>query len=188
MKNSELSLMLAGFFLCAAVLPAFARERSKEEKKLETCAGELDKNHSEGQRRVADKIKARFGVDDGRVLGLRLKNMGYGEIAIALGLAQDLPGGITDENLYKIITQRQGPPAAGWGKIAKDLGLKFGPVISKIENISSEVRRQEKADKAEKAKKAEGEKDKEGGKTAKLEKPEKSEKMERPEETEKTSP
>jgi hypothetical protein len=150
--------MLAAAIVGALLSPAFAEEISNEEKRLESSAGELDKKYSEGRDRVADKIKEQFGVDDARLLGMSYKKMSYGEIAIALGLAQDLHGGITDKNLYKIAALRQGPPAAGWGRIAKDLGLKLGPVINKVRKISSEVRRQEKYDEAKKHEKAEGEK------------------------------
>jgi len=169
--------MLAGLFLCAAVVPAFALKDSREEKMLETSAGELDKHAAkpEGQQRVADKLKAEFNVDDARVQGLRDKNMGYGEISKALGLAQGLPGGITDENVQKIVALRQGPPVMGWGNIAKDLGLKLGPVQSKVHKMSAEMRKQDKADKVKKDKKEKGEK------MEKSEKPERPEKMERPE-------
>jgi len=175
MKNTKLQLMFAGLFLCAAAMPAFAEEKSKEEKKLETGAGELEKSAAmpDGQQRVADRIKAEFGVDDARVQSLRDKNMGYGEISIALGLAQSLPGGITDDNVQKIVALRQGPPVMGWGKIARDLGLKLGAVQSKVHRMSAAVRKQEKPDKADKVKK--------GEKMEKPEMPGRAGRMERPE-------
>jgi len=178
MKNNKLQLMFAGLFLCAAAIPAFAEEKTGEEKKLETSAVEMDKSAAEpeGQLRVTEKIKTQFGVDDARVQGLRDKNMGYGEISIALGLAQGLPGGITDANVDKIMALRQGPPVMGWGRIAKDLGLKLGSVQSKVKKMAAEVRKAEA-----KAKKA-GEK---GMKGEKMEKHEKHEKMERPQKPEK---
>jgi len=171
MKNNKLQLMLAGLFLCAAAMPAFAEEKTRDEKKLEAGAVELDKSavKPEGQIRVTDKIKAEFAVDDARVQSLRDKNLGYGEISIALGLAQGLPGGITDANVDKIMALRQGPPVMGWGRIAKELGLKLGPVQSKVHKMSADVK---------KAGKAEGKKDM---KMQKPERPGKPEKMERPE-------
>jgi len=175
MKTNKLQLMLAGLFLCAAAMPAFAQEKTREEKKLESGAAELDKNAAkpEGAQRVNDRIKAEFAVDNARVQSLRDQKMGYGEISIALGLAQSLPGGITDDNVQKIVALRQGPPVMGWGKIAKELGLKLGSVQSKVHKMSAEVRKQEKAARANKNKKSE--------KMEKPEKPEKPEKMGRPE-------
>ncbi|OGR66577.1 MAG: hypothetical protein A2X31_04460 [Elusimicrobia bacterium GWB2_63_22] len=170
MKTNKLQLMLAGLFLCAAAMPAFAQEKTREEKKLESGAAELDKNAAkpEGAQRVNDRIKAEFAVDNARVQSLRDQKMGYGEISIALGLAQGLPGGITDANVAKVMALRQGPPVMGWGRMAKELGLKLGPVQSKVHKMSAEVK---------KAKKAKGEKDM---KEMKREKSGKPEKMDRP--------
>ena len=170
MKTNKLQLMLAGLFLCAAAMPAFAQEKTREEKKLESGAAELDKNAAkpEGAQRVNDRIKAEFAVDNARVQSLRDQKMGYGEISIALGLAQGLPGGITDANVAKVMALRQGPPVLGWGRMAKELGLKLGPVQSKVHKMSAEVK---------KAKKAKGEKDM---KEMKREKSGKPEKMDRP--------
>jgi|GEM_PF-1676990 len=161
MENVKLHLTLAGLLLLAAGTPASALVRSPEEKRLEASAGELDKNHPEGQQRVADKICAEFEVGSGLVIGLRYKKLGYGEIAIALGLAQNLHRIIKDEDLHKIIALRQGPPVKGWGEVARAFGLKLGPVISKVQKLSVKVRKQETADKVKEAKKAKEEKERE---------------------------
>lgn len=173
MEKIELNLMLAGFLLCSGGLPARAQERSGEEGQLEAGARELNKKYSEGQGRVADKIKAQFGVDDSRLLSLHYRKLRYGEISILLALAQDMRGGITDENLHKLVALRQGPPVMGWGKVAKELGLELGPALSRIRKLSAEVRRDEKADKAKEAKEA---KTRENENTGKAERPEKIEK------------
>jgi len=173
MKSKKLQLMFAGIFLCAAVIPAFAQKNSRQERELETSSRELDKSAAlpSGQQRVTDKINGHFDVDETGVAGLRLKHLGYGEIAIVLGLAQNMPRGIRDENLYRIVALRQGPPVMGWGNVAKELGLKLGPVISGVRKIGSGVRKQENADKIKESKKAKKEKAK---------KDEMSEKMARP--------
>lgn len=173
MKTNKLQLMLAGLFLCAAAMPALAQEKTREEKKLESGAVELDKSAAkpEGQVRVSDKIKAEFGVDDARIQSLRDKNMGYGGISIALGLAQGLPGGITDANVNKVMAMRQGPPAMGWGRIAKDLGLKLGPVQSKVHKLSAEVKKANKAEGRKGMNEGKGER---GGKPEKMTRPENS--------------
>lgn len=176
MKNVKIYLMFTGFILCSVVIPAFAQEKSREEKKLEAVACELDKKHSEGQQRVADKIKNEFGVTDGLIVGLRFKDLGYGEIAIALGLAQSLHRIIKDEDLHKIVVRRQGPPVMGWGEIAKDLGLKLGPVIARVQKISEEVRKDEKNDRAREDRKNEAENNIKKEKLEKIEKNNKDEK------------
>lgn len=151
MKRNILRRLAAVLLLCPGALPSAAQERSKEELRLESSAGELDKHYSEGQDRVADMIKAQFGVDDGRLLGLRYRKLKYGEIAIALGLAQEMRGGITDKNLHRIIALRQGPPVAGWGEVAGKFKLKLEAVQSKINRLLGAVKRDEVSDKAREA-------------------------------------
>ncbi|MCX5793694.1 MAG: hypothetical protein NTY45_15970 [Elusimicrobia bacterium] len=160
MKNKITRLLLAWFLLCAAGIPAFAQERSREEKKLEAAAGELNKSadRDEGRQRVAHKIRRQFGVDDALLIGLTYRKLSYGEISIVLGLAQGMRGGIKDANLHKIVALRQGPPVLGWGRIAGDLGVKLGPVLGDVQNIAAGIRRQEKADKAKKDTEAKAEK------------------------------
>ncbi len=176
MKNKKLNALIAWLFVCGAVIPAFALEKAGNEKELETSAKELNKKYSEGQQRVTGKIMAQFSVDQGRIVSLRYRKLHYGEIAIALGLAQDMHGGITDENLHKVVALREGPPVAGWGKVAGKLGLKLGPVLGKINSIVAEVRKDEKGHKVKKARKE---------KAAAAEKSQKAAKLERPEQIEK---
>jgi len=176
MKNNKTRLLIAGLFLCAA-MPALAQEKTPDEKKLESASAELEKDaaSSEGNKTVTDKLKSEFKVDDAVVQGLRDQKLGYGEVSTVLTLAQGLPGGITDANLQKVVALRQGPPVMGWGKVAKELGLKLGPAVSKVKRISAEARKQEKADKAKKEKKEKAEK------AGKPERPEKREKAGKPE-------
>ena len=145
MKKNELRLLLAGLFLCAA-MPVLAQEMSRDEKKLESASMELDKDSArpEGPKLVTEKLKNEFMVDDARVQGLRDQKLGYGEVSIVLSLAKDMPGGINDANVQRIMAMRQGPPVMGWGNIAKDLNLKLGPAVSKVKKLSAEVRKQER--------------------------------------------
>jgi len=169
MKNKEMVMMVSGLLLCAGML-VLAEEKSADEKKLDTATVEMDKDAAMPacQEAFQERIKTDFGVDEATVQGLRDKKMGYGEITITLGLARQLPGGVTEANIQKIAALRQGPPVMGWGRISRDLGLKLGPVISKVRKISAEVRKQQKAAKMGK------------GKGGKAEKPERPGKPDRP--------
>lgn len=148
MKNKEIALMALGLVLCAGML-VLAEEKSGDEKKLDKATMELDGDAGkpEGNTTVTDKLTAEFKVDAARVQWLRDQKLGYGEVSIVLALAQGLPDGINDANVQKIITLRQGPPVMGWGKIAKELGMNLGSVISKVKRVSAEVRRHAKAEK-----------------------------------------
>ena len=185
MKKS--AFLMSGLFLVAAAMPALAQETA-EDKQADTAAVEVEKTAAtpEGQERVANKIKTQFGVDDARVQAMKDSGLNNGEIQVALALAQGMPGGINDENVQKLTALRQGPPKAGWGKIAKDLGLKVGPAIAKAKKAAAELRKEEakaKKDKAAKegkekkekamkeAKEKKGGKDMKGDKPAKMDKP-----------------
>jgi Skp family chaperone for outer membrane proteins len=180
MKSNKMRLVLTGLFLCAA-MPALAQDKPADEKKAVSAAAELDKDAAKpyGEKLVTEKIKTEFKVDDARVQGLREQKLGYGEISIALSLAEELPGGITDANVQKVMAMRQGPPVIGWGKIAKDLNLKLGPVISGVKKMSAEVRKQERKDAKMEKKGAE-----KNEKQERMEKHERNEKTERMEKTE----
>ncbi|MBI5743585.1 MAG: hypothetical protein HY952_03465, partial [Elusimicrobia bacterium] len=166
--------------LCAA-MPALAQDKAGDEKKLEKASMAVDKDAADpaGAVTVTDKLKAEFGVDDARVQGLRDQKLGYGEISIALALAKDLPGGITDANVQKVMALRQGPPVMGWGKVAKELGFNLGKVISSVKKLDADVRKKAAAEKAAAAK-AKGNKGEKGEKMERSEKPERPGRMERP--------
>lgn len=136
-----------------------------------------------GAQAVADRIRKEFDVDEATVNSLRDKKLGYGEISIALSLAERMPGGITEENLDKIISMRQGPPVEGWGNIAKDLKLDLKPAASHLEKIGSKTEKQ-RADYKKTETKKELLKNEKVVKTEKAERPERVEKVEKPERVE----
>lgn len=100
---------------------------------------------------------------------LATKGLGFGEISIALALAEKSGKSVND-----ILAMRQS--GTGWGEVARKLGLKnLGSVVKSVKGTEKDVaevarERSEKADKAGKAEKAE-----------KMEKPEKMQRAERPE-------
>lgn len=176
MNKMTMRLLGAALLLAAAGLsPAFAQEKSRDEKKLDAAAASLDKEAGapDGQKTVVNKIMETYKVDEARVQALRDQKLGYGEVSIALGLAQGLPGGINDENVAKVMALRQGPPVMGWGKLAKELGLKLGPVVSKVNKAAESARGKGKPSGAGKPAGAEG--------RDKAERPERGERPQRPE-------
>lgn len=179
MNMRKTQLIFAGLFLLAAAVPAFAQEQIAEEKKMDKVEADLNKDAAEpeGQKNVVEKLKADFKVDDARIAGLVEKNLSYGGMAAALSLAQGLPGGITDANVQKVVALRQGPPVMGWGKVAKELGLKLGPAVSKAKKAADGARKKIKEEKVKKEKAMKREKAEKGGKA---ERPAKPVKMDRP--------
>lgn len=96
------------------------------------------------------------------------KGLGFGEISIALALAEKSGKSVND-----ILAMRQS--GTGWGELARNLGLKnLGSVVKSVKATEKDVAqvaegRSEKPDKAGKLEKAE-----------KMEKPEKMQRPERP--------
>jgi hypothetical protein len=138
--------------------------------------GETVKLSPAGQKRVADSIAKQFKVDPSVVTDLRNQKMGFGEIATALALSQELMKRDTtltqQQALDTVLAKRAS--GDGWGKVAHALGLKLGHVRSELERTEKSVARIEKAEKAETA-----------GKIEKAEKPDKVEKVEKMEKPEK---
>lgn len=171
-----LILLLVGFFSFAyafsiASAQTTGEETKAEETELEGTADEVDKEakEPEGEKKVVERLKTQYNVDDARIQSLRDKNFGYGEIAITFALAEQMPGGINDENIQKIVDLRR-EQNMGWGNVAKELGFKLGPVVSGAHKAQKpETGTTEKAETAEKP-----------GKPEKVEKPGKPGKPENP--------
>lgn len=132
----------------------------------------------DGQTVVIDKLEKEFGVDETTIQGLRDKKFGYGEISIALSLAERLPGGLTTENIDKVVAMRQGPPVEGWGNIARELNLKINPAADRLDKVADETSKRSEAQKELVKHEAKAEK---AEKTERVERVEKVERIERPE-------
>ena len=184
------SLLIAGVALAlpVGVSADDVNDNQKHERQLQADAKQLDadaaraSSTADGQRRVTERIAKEFKVQTSVVTDLRNRIGGYGQATIALALSQELMK--RDKTLSQpaaleqVVALRQ--TRKGWGVIARELGVKLGPVVS-------EVKKAEKAtdhiggklDKADKDKVANAEK------PEKMEKPEKIEKMEKPAKPEK---
>lgn len=93
-------------------------------------------NSSAAGHQFTENLKTRYNVDDATIQELREKNMGFGEIATTLSFAQEMRGGINDQNIQKIIDLRRSQKK-GWGEIAKDLKVNVDEVTTNIQSIHS---------------------------------------------------
>ncbi len=156
MNARSLLVFLSTVAVAAALsAPARASDPSREEQELNTAASSLDQTASqeEGQKAVVTRLETTFGVDQARIDGLRSQNLGYGEIAIVLALAQKMTGGITDANIQTIMAMRTGTPPLGWGEIARKLGENLGAIVSGVNRVAKQSR--ETAGKPDRAAKVE---------------------------------
>lgn len=137
-----------------------------------------------GEAVVIDKIVKEFGVDASVVKDLRARRLGYGEITLALSLAERLPGGLTPENLDRVMEARLGPPVQGWGNVARSFDLSLKPSQRRLEKVGEagavkERARHEKAEKVARAERA-GKRER-IERVERVERPVKPERVERPE-------
>lgn len=136
MKNlSWLVVVSVLFFFGGSTSGMAGHEDKKEEQRLEAKARALDAeaSQSEGRVKVVGHLTEEFNVDEARINSLRDKNLGYGEISNTLSLAQQMPGGINDANVQKVLELRQGEHKTGWGKVANDLDVRLGPTVSQVQ-------------------------------------------------------
>ena len=149
MKRSLLVLIVGVIAALAGTGTAWA-DVSKAEKNLERESKRLNDTaaKSDGEKAVLKRIEAEFKAGDALVQALRDRTPGYGEIAVVLSLAQKMPGGVTEVNVQKVLSLRQGPPVAGWGQVARQLGIKLGATVSKVKKMNNDANREIKKEHA----------------------------------------
>jgi hypothetical protein len=129
------------------VLPTTAvlAQVDADQARVETVAKNIDKDMgSKGSSTQVQVLSKEFNVTPKTVEDLRAKQ-GWGGVTIELAMAQHLTQ--TDPKTYPTMTdalQKLDTLRAekeGWGKIAKDLGFKLGPVVSTAEHTRIELNR-----------------------------------------------
>jgi hypothetical protein len=144
--------MVLGFICMLPLLAggAAAVDMSKDERNLEREAKRVNDTAAkpDGEKAVVKRLVADLKATEQQVQELRGQRLGYGEIAGVLSLAQALPGGVTDANIQKVVALRQGPPALGWGQVARQLGTKPGKIVSRVRKVANNANREIKKDHA----------------------------------------
>ncbi len=137
MEKRTLLLILSSMFVFTGFISAYAQDG--DEKKLDEVSARVDTQSREpGEAaKVEQRLERKYNVTDARIDSLRKQGLGYGEINTTLSLAGRMPGGINDQNVGKIMDLRQGQGGhkEGWGKIARDLGLKLHPAVRDMDDI-----------------------------------------------------
>ncbi len=133
--------------LAAAILMVFTTNiatakvtaSAKDEKKLSTEITTLDKDATmpNGDRVVMDRLSKEFKVPVDKISALKDKNLGYGDIAAIYAFADKMSGGITDDNVNKVVSLRESK--TGWAMIAKDVNVDLGHVAKKVGSIEKDA-------------------------------------------------
>lgn len=143
-------ILIFGVIAALAVTGTAWADLTKAEKNLDREAKRLDATAAkpDGEKAVLKEFDAVFKVSNAQVQALRDRKLGYGEIAIVLSLTKKMPGGVTEDNMQKVLSMRQGPPVAGWGQVARQLGAKLGATVSQVKKMSNDANREIKKDHA----------------------------------------
>jgi hypothetical protein len=132
-------LIMAVFISVCITTTALAKTAEENRLEKEAVALDHDARQALGKHAIVQLLKKEFNVDEAVINDLRKRKLGYGEIAVILSLAQQMPGRIADVHVNKILSIRQEAPAAGWATISDKLGLKLGVVVSQVAGIQREV-------------------------------------------------
>ena len=143
MSVVSVTVLTAGVALGQLLPPA------SDDVKLRITQQEFDEDAAgRAQKAHAEALAKQFQVEPQAVENLQTLKQGWGEIAIRMGLAQELVK--TDPKTYPSMTealQKVGDLRAqkiSWGEIAKSLGFQLGPVVSEVQRVRQEMRAEAK--------------------------------------------
>lgn len=175
MKKHIFPVLSSLVLLLLAGAPAWGQADS-DEARLENAAKAIEKDgSSKGHQERVQLLAKQFNVESSLVEDLR-KKTGWGGATIQLAMAQHLAQSdpttypSLSDALTKIQTLRE--EKAGWGKIAKDLGFKLGPVVSAAQEARHELARDLRGERLQRTDR--------DGRPEKLDKPERPERPDRP--------
>lgn len=127
----------------AATAPLWA-QADQDEGRLQATNRAIDKDAaSKGSAVQVQTLSKQFNIPSSQIESMRAQKQGWGEITIQLTMAQHLtqtaPQTYPSMNdaLAKIQTLRN--EHMGWGKIARDLGFKLGPVVHDAEQARQDL-------------------------------------------------
>lgn len=136
---------IAGVLCLAAAASLGAASEDEEERQIDEARAGIDaEDAGEAQDGRAESLAKQFGVEQKVVDGLRDEKKGWGEITIALATAQELNQ--RDPKTYPTMTEslakvrQMRADGMGWGKIARELGFKLGPVVSAAQRARKDFR------------------------------------------------
>lgn len=141
------------FVLAACLaLPAAAQDDAERKDKEGSSVEAPADTESKGSKKHLEKLSAEFGVTEARLVELREKGMGWGEIGHALAIAQK-----SGKPLDDVLKLRES--GMGWGEIAKQYGFKLGEIkgnAKKAEALGKKADALKKKEGAAHAAKAQG--------------------------------
>lgn len=90
-----------------------------------------------GTKVVAEHFKTQYGVNTDVIYALREQKIGYGDIGVVLAMAEQMPGGINQDNLEEIVSLHAGQNISSrWETIAEYLGLDSERFIHRVNAVT----------------------------------------------------
>ncbi len=140
---SSVSSLIGTLLLIVLPTGTILAQTDGDQARVETVAKNIDKDTaSKGSSTQVPVLSKEFNVTPKTVEDLRTKQ-GWGGVTIELAMAQHLTQ--TDPKTFPTMTdalQKLDTLRAekeGWGRIAKDMGFKLGPVVSAAEHTRVEL-------------------------------------------------
>lgn len=114
---------------------------SKDASKLnaEITMLNTDVNLPQGEKVISKELTDTFRVDSSKFSSLIGRNMQYGDIAAILAFAEKMPGGVTDDNINRVVIMRSS--ATGWDQVARRLNVSIGDVAARLSSLEDSAHR-----------------------------------------------
>lgn len=128
-------LLLTGLLMGPIAVKVYALDSA--EQMTQEVSDKLDEQGKQEPQKVQDSLVREYNVTGGQIANLRGQGLGFGDINIVLGLAQQMKGGVNDQNIQTVVSTRQSQPGMGWGNIAKSLNLDLQSVADKMGGIEN---------------------------------------------------
>jgi hypothetical protein len=90
-----------------------------------------------GERSLNLSLESRFKTGPEQIAELRKQRLGYGDISVVLALSSRLRGGISRQNIERIVSMWRSPRSGNWGTIVRSLGVRVDRVVLQIESLKA---------------------------------------------------
>lgn len=142
MNNHACTLGLSTLVLLFCAVPYSHARDGGDGMSIEWMSSIIDNEARKlgGTKLVGEYLKVQFGVNVQLIYALREHKISYGDIGVALAIAEQMPGGINWDNLDEIIAMREGQQIGRlWATIAEYLGVDKERFIHRVNTLAFHV-------------------------------------------------
>jgi hypothetical protein len=132
-------LVTVGMFLAATTITAADRAAvSPDISRLNAQVSRIseDAKLPQGEGVVAKQLANDFKVSSDRINLVLGSMMQYGDVAATLAFAEKMPGGITDQNVNKVMNTRS---RGAWTDVAQQFGIDPTTVAGRLSSVQDNI-------------------------------------------------